>query len=117
LLPGRYNFLITRFLNIKDNLRTGKLRMKKERVFIIKNIIISIFTLTLFFPLSLNAEILFLKDGSVLYGTISKETDKNILFKKKNETTATAYARSNIIRVRYDDAELNEMYVYKKDGT
>jgi hypothetical protein len=90
-----------------------------------KNIIkLKIFSLEIYFglilffsPGFLHAEILFLKDGSVLYGTIIKETDTHITFTIKKKKVEKSYKRKDVLRVRYDDTELKTKFIYKKDGT
>jgi hypothetical protein len=82
--------------------------------------IISIFSFLLFFlffNFKLSAEILFLKTGQVIYGTIVTESDKSIKFIEKKKKKSKNIPRKNILRILYKDAVLEKMFIYKKDGS
>jgi hypothetical protein len=64
----------------------------------------------------LYSDILFLKNGQVLYGVIGKETDTELTFKEKKAKKAKKYPRAQIVRILYKDGPLKKQFIYKKSG-
>lgn len=73
--------------------------MKRHCLFLI------ILATLLLMPFSVRAEYIFLKDGSVIKGTILKDTDKKILIKADRGYRVTV-KRSEVLRVSYKKADL-----------
>jgi len=59
------------------------------------------------------AEVLYLKDGQVLNGSIVKENDKFIWFKTKYKSSK--FDRNKVVRVLYGQRELEKIYIQMKD--
>jgi len=67
-------------------------------------------TALLLIPFSARAEYIFLKDGSVIKGTILKDTDKKILIKADRGYRVTV-KRSEILRVSYEKGKLSKQKI------
>jgi len=77
---------------------------------------IIIILLVLITTSGLYSEILFLKNGKVLYGTVTKETDTKLTFKVNKSKKAKAYKREEIVRILYKEGPLKKQFIYKKAG-
>lgn len=84
----------------------------------VKFVILFLFCALIFLQVSLKAnEIVFLKNGDVLYGSVMKENDKYIFFKEKKKTETRSFRRSQVVRVLYNKKKISKSYIYRKDGT
>jgi len=76
---------------------------------------VSCFSILLFFIESLNAETVFLKDGSIIEGRIIYDSAGTVAVKDKESKTRTIQ-RANIMRILYTDLYMGKVYVQKTDG-
>ena len=76
-----------------------------------------IYTIIIFFisAMPLMAEFLFLKDGSIIKGTIINETAQGITFRNE-QNNVTMYPHNNIMRVLYTELNMGKIYVQMKTG-
>lgn len=67
----------------------------------------------IFIQSGLRAELLFLKDGSILKGSVVEETASSVLFKSEK---TVRHNRNSILRISYTDTYLGRQYVKKNNG-
>jgi hypothetical protein len=79
-------------------------------------IAVLVFAAAALLPLPIMAESVFLKDGSIIDGTVESENDNQVVLKLANDTKKEI-SRSNILRVAYSDEHKTKMFIYKKDNT
>ena len=61
------------------------------------------------------AESLFMKDGSIVDGTIIKESNRSMVIRLKNKLKIIV-PRKRILRVLYNEDYKKKMFIYMKDG-
>lgn len=77
--------------------------------------ILLIIVIIMSLPLSLYAEAIFLKDGSIIKGRITRDsTDSLTLLDESGKEREIP--RSNIRRILYTDLKLGKIYIQKRDG-
>ncbi|HPR37236.1 MAG TPA: fibronectin type III domain-containing protein, partial [Spirochaetota bacterium] len=89
--------------------------MKRISFFSIVLAGVSCFSILLFFNEALNAETVFLKDGSIIEGRIISDSAGTVAVKDKDNKTRTVQ-RVNIMRILYTDLYMGKVYVQKTDG-
>ncbi|HOP29827.1 MAG TPA: fibronectin type III domain-containing protein [Spirochaetota bacterium] len=89
--------------------------MKRISFFIMVLAGVSCFSILLFFNEALNAETVFLKDGSIIEGRIISDSAGTVAVKDKDNKTRTVQ-RVNIMRILYTDLYMGKVYVQKTDG-
>lgn len=78
-------------------------------------IILSAFALTMILTGSLQAEYIFLKDGSIIQGTITTDSATSLTLRLKGKGFQRI-PRSNIMRILYTELYMGKVYVQKTDG-
>ena len=68
------------------------------------------------FPVPIWAESVFVKDGSIVEGTVDSENDKRVVV-KLSDNTKKEIKRADIIRIAYGDEYKTKSFIYKKDDT
>ncbi len=63
----------------------------------------------------LNAENLFLKDGSIIKGKVVNETATEVLFSDEQKKV-TSYPRKNVLRIIYGNLKLGKKYIQRVEG-
>ncbi len=71
--------------------------------------------LIIFSASAVYAEYLFLKDGTILKGTVLSETKNSIVFVTEDKKKQT-FSRDTIMRVLYTELNMNKIWVQKKNG-
>lgn len=78
-------------------------------------ITLSAFALTMILTGSLQAEYIFLKDGSIIQGTITTDSATSLTLRLKGKGFQRI-PRSNIMRILYTELYMGKVYVQKTDG-
>jgi hypothetical protein len=89
--------------------------LKKDLISGRKIAITSIICLTLMLTGKVYAEMIYLKDGQVLQGKITKETQDEITVQTQFQKKTVK--RSNIIRIMYGERKMERIYLLMNDGT
>lgn len=70
----------------------------------------------LLFTLPLSAEYLFLTDGSIIKGSIVKDTAVALTFRSEKDKKAVDYPRAQIKRILYTELNMGRVFVQRRDG-